>query len=306
MSLETSTDVEQKPTFKSGFVAIIGRPNVGKSTLLNLILGEKITIVSEKPQTTRNRIRGIKNLPSGQIVFVDTPGIHYDKKLLNRLMVNEALIALKEVDLILFMIESLKPKTEDEETILDALKGLKTPVFLLINKIDLVKKSKLLPIIERYSGLYDFKEIIPISCLEAYGIDPLMERIMEYLPYGEPFFPSDMITDLTERFLVAELIREKIFHFTREEVPYSTAVIVEGFKEDKERNVISIMASIYVERDSQKGIVIGKGGRMLKEIGSRAREDIERLLGCKVFLELWVGVKKDWTKDARKLKEFGF
>ncbi len=291
---------------KSGFVTIIGRPNVGKSTLLNIFVGEKVAIVSSKPQTTRNRITGIKTLPEGQIVFIDTPGIHYINKPLNEYMVRQAISTLKEVDLILFMIEPMPSRTEDEDAILRALQDVKTPVFLLINKIDLVKKSELLPIMDEYSRLYPFKEIIPISCLKMDGIDLLLEKILEYLPEGEPYFPEDMITDLPERFLVAELIREKVFELTRQEVPYSTAVVVDQFKEDPEKGIIHIMASIYVEKDSQKGIIIGKRGRMLKEIGTRAREEIERLLGSKVFLELWVGVRKEWTRDRRRLKEFGY
>ena len=291
---------------KSGFVTIIGRPNVGKSTLLNLLVGEKVAIVSSKPQTTRNRITGIKNLPEGQIVFIDTPGVHYSNRPLNEFMVKQALSTLREVDLILFMIEPMPSRTEDEEAILEALEGIETPAFLLINKIDLVKKAELLPIMDEYSGLYPFREIIPISCLEADGIDILVDKIVEYLPEGEPYFPVEMITDLPERFLVAELIREKVFELTRQEIPYSTAVVVDQFKEDPERGLVHIIASIYVEKESQKGIVIGKRGRMLKEIGTRAREEIERLLGSRVFLELWVGVKKEWTKDRRRLKEFGY
>ncbi len=291
--------------FKSGFVTIIGSQNVGKSTLLNIFIGEKIAIVSNKPQTTRNRITGIKNLPNCQIVFIDTPGIHHVRKPLNESMVRQALSTLSEVDLILFMIDAKRPVGEDEENILSSLKAIERPVFLIINKIDLVDKGTLLPIIKDYSERYEFKEVIPVSCIKFDGIDILLDRIIQYLPEGEPYFPIDMITDLSERFLVAELIREKVFQLTKQEIPYSTAVEIEGFKEDEERGLIHIMASIYVERESQKAIVIGRGGRMLKEIGTRARMDIERLLGSKVFLELWVKVKSDWTRDERALKELG-
>ena len=291
--------------FKSGFVTIIGSQNVGKSTLLNIFIGEKIAIVSNKPQTTRNRITGIKNLPNCQIVFIDTPGIHHVRKPLNESMVRQALSTLSEVDLILFMIDAKRPVGEDEENILSSLKAIERPVFLIINKIDLVDKGTLLPIIKDYSERYEFKEVIPVSCIKFDGIDILLDRIIQYLPEGEPYFPIDMITDLSERFLVAELIREKVFQLTKQEIPYSTAVEIEGFKEDEERGLIHIMASIYVERESQKAIVIGRGGRMLKEIGTRARMDIERLLGSKVFLELWVKVKSDWTRDERALKKLG-
>ncbi len=289
--------------FRSGFVTIIGSPNVGKSTLLNIFVGEKIAIVSNKPQTTRNRITGIKNLPNCQIVFIDTPGIHHVRKPLNESMVRQALSTLNEVDLILFMIDAKRPVGEDEDNIISSLKAIERPVFLIINKIDLVEKGTILPIIKDYSERYEFKEVIPVSCIRFDGIDILLDRIIQYLPEGEPYFPMDMITDLSERFLVAELIREKVFQLTREEIPYSTAVEIERFNEDG--GIIHIMASIYVERESQKAIVIGRGGRMLKEIGTRARMDMERLLGAKVFLELWVKVKSDWTRDERALKELG-
>ncbi|MBI5286068.1 MAG: GTPase Era [Deltaproteobacteria bacterium] len=291
--------------YKSGFVSIIGRPNVGKSTLLNAILGEKIAIISEKPQTTRNKILGVKNLPEGQIVFLDTPGIHRAKGVFNALMVKAALATLKEVDVILYLVEATSPP-DGELFIIDSLKKVKTPVILGINKIDLIRKDTLLPLIEGYAKLYPFKEVIPLSALKGDGIDIIIDTIFNLLPEGPRYFPEDVITDLPERFIVAEIIREKVFELTRQEIPYSTAVVVDEFKENPEKGLISIMATIHVERDSQKGIIIGKGGRMLKEIGTRARFDIERLLGSKIYLELYVRVQEDWTEDLRVLKEFGY
>jgi len=301
-------------SFKSGFVAIIGRPNVGKSTLLNAILGEKIAIVSEKPQTTRNRIRGIKNTKNCQIIFLDTPGIHEAKGYLNEFMVKEALSALEDVDVIIYLVEAIK-KIKDEEFIIQNLKKVKCPVILGINKVDIVRKDNILPLIDEYSKAFPFKEIIPLSAMKGVGIDELLKIVIELLPEGPKYFPEDILTDQAERFIVAEIIREKVFELTRQEIPYSTAVVVEKFKENPKKKpvpagikqgIVSISATINVERDSQKGIIIGKGGTMLKEIGTRARMDIERLLGTKVFLELFVRVQKDWTKDKRALKEFGY
>ncbi len=305
----------QKEDFKSGFVSIIGGPNVGKSTLLNLLIGEKISIVSDKPQTTRNRITGILNLPAAQVVFLDTPGIHENKKKLNELMVKSAMSTLKEVDLIIFMVEANKPFTNNETLILKALNKLKLPVLLVINKVDLVYKESILPIIEKYAKDYPFKEIIPISCitpkppeqlLKEKDFGTLMKSLLKFMPEGPAYFPDDIATDVTARFLVAEIIREKIFRLTKQEIPYSTAVTIDEFKEDEERKIINILATINVEKNSQKGIVIGKGGLMLKNIGTSARKDMEQLLGSKVFLKLFVRVQKDWSKDLRALKEFGY
>ena len=304
----------QKKDFKSGFISIIGGPNVGKSTLLNLLIGEKISIVSDKPQTTRNRITGILNLPAGQVVFIDTPGIHENKKKLNEFMVKSAMATLKEVDLIIFMVEANMPFTNNENLILKALKRLKLPVLLAINKVDLVDKKSILPIIEKYAKDYPFKEIIPISCvtkepeniLKDKDFGTLMKSLLKFMPEGPAYFPDDIATDVTARFLVAEIIREKVFRFTKQEIPYSTAVAIDEFKEDEERKIINILATINVEKNSQKGIVIGKGGLMLKNIGSSARKDMELLLGSKVFLKLFVRVQKDWSKDLRALKEFGY
>ncbi len=297
---------ENRAGFKSGFVSLIGRPNAGKSTLLNRLLGEKIAIISPKPQTTRNRILGIKNLPAGQIIFLDTPGVHHSRTRLNKSMVRTALATLDEVDLVCFLIEADRPENEENGLILKNLKKSGKPVILAINKIDLVPRADLLPVIERYSHLYPFRKMIPISALSGDGVEILAEEILTMLSEGPPLFPEDMVTDLTERFLASEFIREKILHRTREEIPYATAVVIEEFKEKEERNLIVIRATILVERDSQKGILIGEKGRTLKEIGRLAREEIESLLGTKVFLELWVKVEKNWRDDPRVLRRLGY
>ena len=297
-------------SFKSGFVAIIGRPNVGKSTLLNAILGEKIAIVSKKPQTTRNKIRGIKNMGNAQIIFLDTPGIHTAKGYLNKFMVKEALSALEDVDCIIYMVEATREVIEEELFIIENFKKVapdgQPPIILCINKTDMAEKNKLLPLIDQYSKLYAFKEIIPLSAAKGEGVDELLKLIIQLLPEGPKYFPEGILTDLPERFVAAEIIREKVFEFTKQEIPYSTAVVVDRFKENPQKKLVSISATINVERDSQKGIVIGKKGSMLKQIGTSARIDIEKLLGTKVYLELFVKVQKDWTKDKRMLKEFGY
>ena len=292
--------------FKSGFIALIGRPNAGKSTLLNRLLGQKLAIISSKPQTTRNRILGIKNLPQGQIIFLDTPGIHRSQSRLNQAMVKTALATYREVDGICFLIEADHPENPENEFILETLKEGGKPIFLLINKIDLIAKGDLLPMMERFSRRRPFAQIIPISALKGDGADILIRELLETLPEGPRLFPEDLITDLSERFLTAELIREKVFRLTREEIPYATAVEVEEFKEREEKNLIAIKATIQVERESQKGVLIGKKGQMLKEIGRLAREDMEALLGAKVFLELYVKVEKNWREDPRALRRMGF
>ncbi len=303
------------PLFKSGFVSIIGRPNVGKSTLLNAILGEKIAIVSPKPQTTRNRIRGIKNMEDAQIIFLDTPGIHSAKGYLNEFMIKEAISAIEDVDVIVYLVEAAKTLEKDDSLIIDNLRRIKSPVILGINKTDVTRKDNILPLINEYSKLYPFKEIIPISATRGEGIETLLKLVVELLPEGPKYFPEDILTDLPERFIVAEIVREKIFKLTRQEIPYSTAVVIDSFKENPKlvpagnkqgKGLVSISATINVERDSQKGIIIGKGGKMLKEIGTLARIDIEKLLGAKVYLEIFVKVEKDWTKDKKLLKEFGY
>jgi len=290
--------------FRSGYVTIIGRPNVGKSTLLNSILGEKIAIVTPKPQTTRNKIMGIKTLPDAQIIFIDTPGIHRPRHKLGETMVRTALEALNEVDVILFMVEPYEPGKGDR-AIIDLLKRVQSPVFLLINKIDIVKKSDILLIIDHFKGLYPFKEIIPVSAIKQDGISLLIKTIHDYLPSGPTYYPDDLITDQMERFMVSEIIREKAMDMTEEELPHSVAVEVAGWKE-REDGLISISCNIYVEREGQKAIIIGKRGAMLKSIGSAARVDIEKLLNTKVFLELWVKVKKNWRNDKQLLNELGY
>ena len=300
------TEQDKPAGFRSGFVSLIGRPNVGKSTLLNLLLGQKIAIISPKPQTTRNRILGIKNLPSGQIIFLDTPGIHRSGNLLNQSMVRTALATLQEVDVVCLLIEANSPGHEENDWILENLQKVRKPVFLAINKIDLVPKGNLLPIMERFSQKRPFEQIIPISAVLGEGVDILVRELLKILPEGPRLFPEDMVTDLPERFLAAELIREKVFHLTREEIPYATAVAVEEFKEREEKNLVVIRAIIQVERETQKGILIGEKGKRLKEIGRLAREEMEALLGVRVFLELWVKVEKNWRDDPRALHRLGF
>ncbi|MBA4348493.1 MAG: GTPase Era [Thermodesulfovibrio sp.] len=290
--------------FHSGYVSLIGRPNVGKSTLLNTILGEKVAIVTPKPQTTRNRIIGVKTLPEAQIVLIDTPGIHKPKHKLGELMVREARGSVRDVDLILFMVEPEEPGSGDR-FIIEILKELKKPVFLIINKIDTLKKPEVLPVIDAYSKLYLFKEIIPVSALTGDGIDILLKAILSYLPEGPRYYPDDLVTDQLERFMAAEIVREKIMEQTEEEIPYSIATEVISWTE-REDGVIFIHVNIYVEREGQKGIIIGKDGLKLKKIGTDARLEIERLLGTKVFLELWVKIKKDWRSNERILRELGF
>jgi GTP-binding protein Era len=293
-------------SFKSGIVAIIGRPNAGKSTFLNAVLGEKIAPVSEKPQTTRLRLRGVKNLEAAQIVFIDTPGVHKREGALNEFMLREAVAAMRDVDAVLFMVDSLKGLGSEEMLIVKKLKEIQPPVILALNKIDAVKKNELLELIKDVSELYDFKAVVPISALKNEGLDILLSEIRALLPEGPKYYPDDIFTDEMERAIAAEMIREKVFIYTREEIPYSVAVVVETFTERKDKDIVDIEAVINVERDSQKGIVIGKKGEMLKRIGKAAREDIERLVGGKVFLKLFVRVQKEWTKDKRALKNFGY
>jgi len=288
--------------FKSGFIAIIGRPNVGKSTLMNCLLGEKISIISDKPQTTRNRIRGILTLPDAQLVFLDTPGIHKPLHKMNEIMVKTALGTYGEVDVIMLLVEATERPGAGDKFIIETLSKIKTPVFLVINKVDLIAKERLLPLMQELSGLYPFAEIIPVSALKQ-DLGGLMDAILKRLPKGPKYFPDDQLTDQPERFVVTEIIREKIFELTKEEIPYSTAVVIEQMKE--EPNLTTIHAMIYVERDSQKGIIIGKNGALLKEIGTRARLDAEKLLGVKVFLQLWVKVKKGWREDDHMLRNVG-
>jgi GTP-binding protein Era len=294
-------------SIKSGFVALLGAPNVGKSTLMNQVLKEKISITCPKPQTTRNRILGIFNRPDCQMIFVDTPGIHRARDAFNRILVDTALATLDEVDAICFVIEAPEPEREADRFVLEAMAAVSTPAILVINKVDLLKnKAVLLPIIDRYRGLRDFDAVVPVSALTGDGVPELIDALVRLLPEGPRYYPEDHITDQPERFLAAEIIREKVFHLTEQEVPYAVAVTVDQFSEDPERRRVHIEATIHVERPSQKGILIGKGGRMLKEIGRQARIDIERLLGCRVFLGLFVRIQKNWRKDARQMAEFGY
>lgn len=292
--------------FKSGFIGIIGRPNVGKSTLLNTMMGEKIAITSQKPQTTRNRITGIKNVENGQLIFVDTPGIHRATTPLNEFMVAAAKDTFRSADIILLVAEAAEGVHSDDELIIESLRNIRLPVILLINKIDLVRKRNILPVIDQFQHLFSFSEIIPISALTGDGLSAVMEQIWRLLPEGPRYFPDDMMTDRTERFIAAEIIREKIIMLTHQEIPYATAVVVESFKEDEDKNLLVIQATINVAKDSQKGIVIGKKGSMLKEIGKRARQDMERFFAARIYLELFVRVRKDWTHDAGMLREFGY
>ncbi len=290
--------------FRSGYVSLTGRPNVGKSTLLNAILGEKVSIVTPKPQTTRNRLIGIKTLPDAQIIFVDTPGIHRPKHKLGEIIVREARGAAAEVDLIVFMAEPDLPGPGDK-FIIKMLHDLGKPAFLVINKIDTKKKPQVLPVIEAYSSLYPFREVIPVSALQGDGVDLLLNNVVQYLPEGPKYYPDDIVTDQIERFMVAEVVREKVMQQTEEEIPHSTATEVLQWSERKD-GVIFITINIYVERKGQKGIIIGKDGTRLKAIGTAARIEIEQLLGTKVFLELWVKVRKDWRSNNRMLSELGF
>ncbi|WP_261129529.1 GTPase Era [Bacillus sp. Marseille-Q3570] len=292
--------------FKSGFVSIIGRPNVGKSTLLNHVLGQKIAIMSDKPQTTRNKIHGVYTTNEEQVVFIDTPGIHKPKHKLGDFMTKIAQETLNEVDIILFLINAEEGYGRGDQFIIDRLQNIKSPIFLVINKIDKVHPDELLPIIEQYREKLDFAEIVPISALNGNNINTLMEQITKYLEEGPQYYPEDQVTDHPERFVVAELIREKVLHLTHEEVPHSVAVVIDEMKRRESGNMVDITATIVVERSSQKGILIGKQGGMLKKIGSLARQDIEHLLGSKVYLELWVKVQKDWRNRPFNLRDLGF
>jgi GTPase len=292
---------------RSGYVALIGPPNVGKSTLLNKLLKEKISITAPRPQTTRNKLLGILNDPEMQIIFVDTPGIIRAQDEFNKILVDTALATLNEVDIICFLVDALKAHREEAELVLEHLKEVRAPVVLAINKTDLVRdKRDLLPLIDQYRKAMSFHAIIPISALTGDGVDDLLAQLRQLLPEGPRYFPEEHLTDQPERFLVAELIREKIFHLLREEVPYAVAVTIEKFSELPEQRRIDIEATIHVERDSQKGIIIGKRGQMLKEIGKQARGDMEALLGCHVYLGLFVRVQKNWRKDRRARSEFGY
>ena len=299
--------MEQNKGYKSGFVSIVGRPNVGKSTFLNRVIGQKIAIMSDKPQTTRNKVQGVLTQPQSQTIFIDTPGIHKPKHKLGEFMLKVSRNALKEVDIIMFMVNAEQEIGKGDEFIIEMLEGNKTPVFLVINKIDQIHPDKLAGIIDSYKDKFNFAEIIPISALQGNNVEQLLTTIEKYLPEGPQYYPADQITDHPERFIISELIREKVLHTTREEIPHSIAVVIDKIKRDEENeNMIRVQATIMVERDSQKGIVIGKKGALLKQVGTEARKDIEMLLGSKVFLELWVKVQKDWRNKQTHLRDFGF
>ena len=294
-----------KNDFKSGFVTLIGRPNVGKSTLMNYLIGQKIAITSNKPQTTRNRIQTVLTTDEGQIVFVDTPGIHKAKNKLGEYMVNVAEKTLNEVDVVLWLVEPTTFIGAGEQHIAKQLQRVKTPVILVINKVDSVKREEILPAIAAYKDIYDFADIVPVSARSGDNTDELLRVIMKYLPYGPQFYDEDTVTDQPERQIVAELIREKALRSLNEEVPHGIAVSIDQMKA-RNRKLIDIDATIICERDSHKGIIIGKQGAMLKKIGSQARPEIEDMLGKKVNLKLWVKVKKDWRDSDFLIKNFGY
>ncbi len=292
--------------YKSGFIGIIGRPNVGKSTLLNALVGEKIAITTSKPQTTRNRIMGIRNQAEGQMIFMDTPGIHKADSPLNRQMVNIAKDTFQRVDVLLLLVDATASVHTSDRFIIQSLPEGAMPVILAINKIDLVKKTQLLPLIDELNPLRSFAAIVPLSAQTGDGLSQLVTEILQALPEGPVHFPEDTMTDASERFIAAEIIREKIILLTRQEIPYATAVVVDAFKEDEQKRLIRIQATIHVEKDSQKGILIGKKGVKLKEIGTKARMDIEKFFNARIYLELFVRVQKDWTHDEKMLKQFGY
>jgi len=299
--LETGTEI-----FHSGFVSLIGRPNVGKSTLLNAILGQKIAITSNKPQTTRNRILGIHNVEGGQLLFLDTPGIHKARGRLNKFMVDQALAACADVDVILFLVEADALPGSGDEFILELLSRSQIPVILVINKMDLIPRERLLPLMADFASRFPFREIVPVSALKGEGLAELVSAVKGLLPEGPAYYPEEMVTDLPERFIVAEMVREQVLRQAREEIPYGVAVTVEAFTESPEKNLVVINAVIHVERDSHKRIIVGKGGSRIRSVGQASRVAIERFLGCRVFLELFVKVQKDWTESDRLMREFGY
>ena len=291
---------------KSGFVSLIGRPNAGKSTLMNRLVGEKLSIVSPRPQTTRNRITGIRNVPEAQVIFVDTPGLHTARGKLDEFMRQTVAHAIEDVDLVCLLVDASDVKARPGELVLAPLAAYRGPVFCLLTKADLVKpKQRMLPLIETWRQAYAFREILPISAVKGTNCDRLLELIIDVMPEHPGYFPADVTTDQPETFYVAEVVREKVFHFTREEVPYAVAVRVEELTEHEHPERLDIRATVFVEQDSQRGILIGKGGSMLKKIGTAAREDLERFFGIKVFLGLTVDVRRNWRKDPRALQEFG-
>ena len=295
--------MSQTSSFKSGYASIVGRPNVGKSTLLNRLVAQKVAVTSNRPQTTRNKITGVLHLPDAQIILVDTPGIHSSKRALNEMMVQASLSTYADVDLILVLIDALEGFRDEDEFVLKSMQHTTAPKILVINKIDLVEKPKLLSLIAEAHDKSVFKEIIPVSALKDDGMEPLKELIIGYLPEGPEYFPKDMITDCTESFLLAEIIREKVLSLTRLEVPHSVAVVI-GSMEEQANGVVRIDATLYTEKASQKKILIGQGGSMLKSIGRIARIEIEKRLGAKVYLKIFVKVKSNWRDQKQAIKEF--
>jgi GTP-binding protein Era len=290
---------------KSGFVSFLGRPNAGKSTLLNRIVGQKLAIVSDKPQTTRTRILGVKNYDSGQVVFVDTPGVHKPMHRMNVRMVDTALEAMREVDVIALVIDVSQKPGAGDQYLLDLLKDIQSPVVLALNKVDLIAKPKLLPLMDQYRRAHNFAEIVPVSALDGTNVDVLERLFLEHLPEGEPLYPPDYLTDQPERFFVAEIVREQVLQHTHAEIPFSTAVVIDRFEEPGEDGVMRLYCTILVDRESQKPIVVGRGGAMIKKIGTTAREELERFFGTRVYLDLHVKVKSEWREDERLLDEMG-
>ena len=291
---------------KSGFVSFVGRPNAGKSTLMNRIVGHKLAIVSDKPQTTRTRIVGVKNYPEGQVVFVDTPGIHKPTHRMNVRMVDVAMEAMREVDVVTLVVDVSVKEGPGDRRLLETIKDLTSPVILALNKVDLIAKNRLLPILERYQAAHPFAEFVPLSALDGTNVDVLEQLFLKHLPDGEPLYPADYVTDQPDRFMAAEIVREQVLQLTRDELPHSTAVVVDSFEEPEgERGVLSLYCTILVERESQKPIVVGRGGSMIKQIGTAARAELERFFGSRVFLDLHVKVRSEWRDDERVLDDLG-
>jgi len=291
---------------KAGFVSFIGRPNAGKSTLLNRLVGTKLAIVSDKPQTTRNRILGVRNYPDAQVVFLDTPGIHRPLHRMNVRMVDAAVDTIREVDVLCLVVDVTEPPGKGDRFVLDLVKDAKAPVFLVINKIDLIKKVRLLPLMQQYSEMGSFAEIVPVSATTGDNVDRLERALLDRLPEGEPLYPADYLTDQPERFFASEIVREKLLQFTRAEIPFSSAVVVDKFEEpERPGGLMTLCCTIVVDRESQKPIVIGRAGEMIKRIGTAAREDLERFFNTKVFLDLHVRVKSEWREDERVLNDLG-
>jgi GTPase len=290
---------------KSGFVSLLGRPNAGKSTLLNRIVGQKVAIVSDKPQTTRTRIVGVKNYDEGQVVFVDTPGVHKPTHRMNVRMVDVALEAMREVDVVALVVDASAKPGPGDRYMLNVLKDVTSPAILVLNKVDLIAKNRLLPLIDQYRREHPFVEIVPVSAADGTNVDVLEKLFLQYLPEGEPLYPPDYLTDQPERFFVAEIVREQVLQLTHDELPHSTAVIVDRFEEPGEDNVLRLYCTILVERESQKPIVVGKGGAMIKKIGTAARQEIANFFATRVYLDLHVKVKSEWRDDDRMLDEIG-